>query len=160
MEDMFLIEKVRQLAGKAKLEIPQMPIYTWNFENYHVSISFRQNKRITRLSLRCTPPSTEDLSNPDKMVVNCEVYVPYSKTMRESALMYEPIPTVLERIGTAETIEQMVVKFRALIKDIRDYEQKKKDGNNNCTSDTNQKNCWTTCRKGRGGDSQDAYFYS
>lgn len=113
---------VEQLVEKAKVEIPQMPTYTFNIEHYYVSVMCRKNWKRYIFSLKCTPPSAEDDDGLNKMMVSCEVCVPSIGLACERTLMYEQIPTVLEKIGTTETIEQMVIDFDAILEEIqRDY---------------------------------------
>lgn len=113
-------KKVKLLVKKAKVEIPKMPIYTWKIEHYYVSVMFRKNWKRHVFSLECSPPSTEDDDGLNKMMVSCEIYVPSMGLACKRPLMYEQIPTVLEKIGTAETIEQMVIDFDAILENIRE----------------------------------------
>lgn len=111
-------KKVKLLVKKAKVEIPKMPIYTWKIEHYYVSVMFRKSWKRYIFSLKCTPPSAEDADGLNKMMVSCEVCVPSIGLACERTLMYEEIPLALEKIGTAETIEQMVIDFDAILENI------------------------------------------
>ena len=109
-----------QLVEKAKVEIPQMPTYTFNIEHHYVSVMCRKNWKRHVFSLECSPPSTEDDDGLNKMMVSCEICVPSMGLACKRPLMYEQIPTVLEKIGTTETMEQMVIDFDAILEDINE----------------------------------------
>lgn len=109
---------ISKLIQKAIYEIPRMPIRTRSVNHLYISVRYIKYKYY--YCFKCTPASTSDGPNENRMFVCCHLLAPQLGMTVDIPLCFETIPTIIEKLKDETTPDVLLENLESALQAIKD----------------------------------------